>query len=681
MIEEKTLKTLEFNKILEELKGYTQSEGGKNLALALKPETDYRMANALLSQTEEADRVLFEYSISPNFAIDDISGIIEFASKSGLLTIADVLKVGRCLRISRGIKQSMQKALNAPCLKGMAESLFSDKELEEKIYASFLSETEVADDASVELKNIRNRILKTNGQIKTSLQKYVSSSAYTKYLQDSLVTIRNDRYVIPVKSEFKGVIPGLIHDQSASGATLYIEPMAIVEMNNQLKTLLMEEEVEIEKILRRFSTDIGGIAGGLKATTVTIEEMDLIFAKAQYAKKRKCICPKLTNDGIIKIVKGRHPLIDPEKVVPVSIELTNKILLITGPNTGGKTVTLKLVGVLSVMAMCGMFIPCSDASISAFDGIYCDIGDEQSIEQNLSTFSSHIKNIIDVLGKVDDKSLCLFDELGAGTDPIEGAALAVAISERIISVNAKAIITSHFGELKEFALTNPNIETASMDFDSVTYAPTYKLIMGSVGTSNALKICERLGLDKSIIDGALKRISSEKIQFDNVLLSAENTRRKAEQIVSEAEEDRQKAAEYLKQIEDEKKTILLKREKLEENIRKGTKNLINDSVEEANDLIAQIKEILAQDEIGSGDLIKAQKLRKSLEYMSADYDKETAVTEPCDDSPLKVGDTVYVTSLSKSGVLSSLSPKGDGEVKFGKLSVRVKKGDFYKVKK
>lgn len=681
MIEEKTLNTLEFYKILDELKSYTQSEGGKNLVSELRPETDFDSAQALLEQTEEADRVLFEYSISPNFAIDDISTIIDFASKSGLLSISDVIKVGRYLRIARGVRTSMAKALNAPCLKAMAESLYTDKELEDKIFVSFLSETEVADAASIELKNIRSRISKINGQIKTSLQKYISSSAYTKYLQDSLVTIRNDRYVIPVKSEFKGVIPGLIHDQSASGATLYVEPMVIVDMNNQLKTLLIEEEIEIEKILRRFSTDIGGVAGGLKAGTATIEAMDLIFAKAQYAKKNKCIKPQLSNNGVIKIVKGRHPLIDPKQVVPVSIELSNSVLLITGPNTGGKTVTLKLVGVLSVMAMCGMFIPCADAMISTFDGIYCDIGDEQSIEQSLSTFSSHIKNIIGILTKINDRSLCLFDELGAGTDPIEGAALAVSILERLIKIGTKGIITSHFGELKEFALTNDKVETASMDFDSETYAPTYKLIMGAVGTSNALKICKRLGLDDDIVSGALKRISNEKIKFDNVILAAENTRRKAEQIVADAEADRIKAKEYLKEIEEEKKTILLKREKLEENIRKGTKDLINDSIEEANELIAQIKEILNKPEIDGGDLIKAQKIRKSLEYMSADYDKETAVCEIKDDTPPKKGDSVYVISLSKCGILSNLSPKGDGEVKFGNLSVRVKKGDFYKVKK
>ena len=681
MIEKKTLLTLEFDKILEELSLYAQSEGGKNLAKNLTPAMTAEDAKALLEQTEEADRVLFEFSVSPNFAIDDIAQIVRFAAKNGLLSIADILKTGRVLRIARGITKAMQKPLNVPCLSAMSKTLYFDKELEDRIYASFLSDTEVADDASKTLKDIRGRIQKLNSQIKATLSQYINSSAYTKYLQDSIVTIRGDRYVIPVKAEYKGVIKGLVHDQSSSGATLFIEPMQVVELNNTLKTLLMDEEAEIEKILRSFSTEIGSIEHVLLSTIEMIEQMDLIFAKAQYAKKQKAVLPSLTDSGKIKLCKARHPLIDSDKVVPVSIELNKKMLLITGPNTGGKTVTLKLVGLMTVMAMCGMFIPAESGELSYFEGIFCDIGDEQSIKQNLSTFSSHIKNIIDILSKVNSKSLCLLDELGAGTDPVEGASLAVSICEKLLSLDAKSVVTSHFGELKEFALTTDGVETASMDFDTKTYLPTYRLIMGSVGMSNALKIASALGLSADIVENASKRISSEKKQFDSVLLSAEETRRKAENTVAQADEDKKKAREYLNRIEDEKKIITQKREKLEETIRKGTKQLINESVEEANELIDEIKEILKKQELEMSDLFHAQKLRKQLENMSADYSSETVVAELKDDSPPKVGDEVYVISLAKKGVLSSQNAKGDGEVKMGKLTVRVKKGDFYKIKK
>ena len=410
--------------------------------------------------------------------------------------------------------------------------------------------------------------------------------------------------------------------------------------------------------------------------------MDMVFAKAQLAREYKATKPELNEDGVIDIRAGRHPLIDQKKVVPVSLALKKdeKMLLITGPNTGGKTVTLKLVGLFTLMAMSGLFIPAKSANLSIFDGVYSDIGDEQSIEQSLSTFSSHIKNTIGILDVITDKSLVLFDELGAGTDPGEGAALAVSIAEYLLRVGAKSFITSHFNDLKEFSLVTKGVVAASMEFDSNTFCPTYKLVMGAIGSSNALAIAKKLGLSDEIIENAKSKISVEKRQFDNVLTAAEKTRMKAAELVSEASIDRENAAKALKDAEIEKKRIEEKREKLDESIRKETKRLIENSVEEANDILEQIKEILSKPQVEDKDLFEARKLKKQLENMTADYEKEAVVEDVKDDSPLKIGDNVFVKSLQKKGKLTSINQRGEAVVAFGKLTTKVKKDDYYKVK-
>ena len=410
--------------------------------------------------------------------------------------------------------------------------------------------------------------------------------------------------------------------------------------------------------------------------------MDMVFAKAQLAREYKATKPELNEDGVIDIRAGRHPLIDQKKVVPVSLALKKdeKMLLITGPNTGGKTVTLKLVGLFTLMAMSGLFIPAKSANLSIFDGVYSDIGDEQSIEQSLSTFSSQIKNTIGILDVITDKSLVLFDELGAGTDPGEGAALAVSIAEYLLRVGAKSFITSHFNDLKEFSLVTKGVVAASMEFDSNTFCPTYKLVMGAIGSSNALAIAKKLGLSDEIIENAKSKISVEKRQFDNVLTAAEKTRMKAAELVSEASIDRENAAKALKDAEIEKKRIEEKREKLDESIRKETKRLIENSVEEANDILEQIKEILNKPQVEDKNLFEARKLKKQLENMTADYEKEAVVEDVKDDSPLKIGDNVFVKSLQKKGKLTSVNQRGEAVVAFGKLTTKVKKDDYYKVK-
>lgn len=682
MFDQKSLTTLEYPKILDRLATFAQSQGGKKKASELVPYEKIADALHALNETAEADRVLFEYSLSPSFAVDDIGDILVKAKKGATLAIPDIMKVGRSLRVSRRLKYTIDKVKDCPLLADMAMGLFENETLEKKIFDAFLSETEVADNASNELRAIRIRIRKLNDNVRSKLQLFITSPQYSKYLQDNIITVRGDRYVIPVKSDCKGTIPGLVHDQSASGSTLFVEPMQIVELNNELKVELVNEQLEIEKILRNFSNQIEGCADGITYSYNTVVDMDMVFAKAQLAREYKATKPELNEDGVIDIRAGRHPLIDQKKVVPVSLALKKdeKMLLITGPNTGGKTVTLKLVGLFTLMAMSGLFIPAKSANLSIFDGVYSDIGDEQSIEQSLSTFSSHIKNTIGILDVITDKSLVLFDELGAGTDPGEGAALAVSIAEYLLRVGAKSFITSHFNDLKEFSLVTKGVVAASMEFDSNTFCPTYKLVMGAIGSSNALAIAKKLGLSDEIIENAKSKISVEKRQFDNVLTAAEKTRMKAAELVNEASIDRENAAKALKDAEIEKKRIEEKREKLDESIRKETKRLIENSVEEANDILEQIKEILNKPQVEDKDLFEARKLKKQLENMTADYEKEAVVEDVKDDSPLKIGDNVFVKSLQKKGKLTSVNQRGEAVVAFGKLTTKVKKDDYYKVK-
>lgn len=682
MFDQKSLTTLEYPKILDRLATFAQSQGGKKKASELVPYEKISNALHALNETAEADRVLFEYSLSPSFAVDDIGDILVKAKKGATLAIPDIMKVGRSLRVSRRLKYTIDKVKDCPLLADMAMGLFENETLEKKIFDAFLSETEVADNASNELRAIRIRIRKLNDNVRSKLQLFITSPKYSKYLQDNIITVRGDRYVIPVKSDCKGTIPGLVHDQSASGSTLFVEPMQIVELNNELKVELVNEQLEIEKILRNFSNQIEGCADGITYSYNTVVDMDMVFAKAQLAREYKATKPELNEDGVIDIRAGRHPLIDQKKVVPVSLALKKdeKMLLITGPNTGGKTVTLKLVGLFTLMSMSGLFIPAKSANLSIFDGVYSDIGDEQSIEQSLSTFSSHIKNTIGILDVITDKSLVLFDELGAGTDPGEGAALAVSIAEYLLRVGAKSFITSHFNDLKEFSLVTKGVVAASMEFDSNTFCPTYKLVMGAIGSSNALAIAKKLGLSDEIIENAKSKISVEKRQFDNVLTAAEKTRMKAAELVSEASIDRENAAKALKDAEIEKKRIEEKREKLDESIRKETKRLIENSVEEANDILEQIKEILNKPQVEDKDLFEARKLKKQLENMTADYEKEAVVEDVKDDSPLKIGDNVFVKSLQKKGKLTSINQRGEAVVAFGKLTTKVKKDDYYKVK-
>ena len=456
MISNRTLKNLELDKLLDIVSEYTSSETAKNKALSLIPLTDFDSLTVLLDKTGEAIRYSSEYSIKPSFAFVDVEDILASAQKGGVLSPSELLKVAMLLRTSQNVKSALYSVddENLFLLKTDASDIVEDATLLKNIDEWILNDTDIADFASDKLLFTRRKIRQTNESIKAKMQEYVVSNKYQKYLQDSIVTIRGSRYVIPVKIEFKGAIPGLIHDQSASGATIFVEPFPIVELNNELVTLYATEKAEIERILSQLSQKVGEIATRLCNNMEIISDIDVIFAKAHYAQFTSSTKPHVNKSGIIDLRRGRHPLIDRNSVVPVSVSLGEgyTILLVTGSNTGGKTVTLKLVGLLTLMAMCGLYIPCDDGSkIAVFSSIFTDIGDEQSIQQSLSTFSAHITNVSRILSEINSDSLALFDELGAGTDPIEGSALAISVTQEVLNSGARAIITTHYSELKAFS--------------------------------------------------------------------------------------------------------------------------------------------------------------------------------------------------------------------------------------
>lgn len=670
-MDEKALYSLEYHKILETLANYASSIPARNAVRELRPLMDIDEVNERLEEVYEADKVAGEYATNLSFSFDDISVILDKADVMSVLSMGELLKVARMLRVAFSVKNGIAKVPDPSIklLKRIANTIHTDKTLEEDIEKAIISDTEMHDNASPELRVIRNRIKKTGELIKSKLYSYINSATYSKYLQDNIVTVRGDRYVIPVKAEFKNQIPGLVHDQSASGQTVYIEPMVVVELNNDLKTHLVEEAIEIEKILRAFTMRVSVDVEPFKASFDTIVRLDVIFAKAYYAQAIKAIKPVLNDKGIININKGRHPLLNPDNVVPIDVKLgdTFDLLFITGPNTGGKTVSLKLVGLFELMAMTGMYVPAREAELSMFDNIFSDIGDEQSIEQNLSTFSSHIANIKRIIDNISNKTLILLDELGAGTDPTEGASLAMSISEYIRSSGAKAIITTHYNELKEYAVVTHRAENASMDFNPLTYNPTYRLIIGTPGASNALLIARKLGLKEEIVKRAEEGIKDNKLEFENVLQSLEIARRKAL-------ENEERTAELLKQAEitnqkaeRERDRLFIQRERLNENVKKETKRLVEEAMEEANEIIDSLREIL--DDPTEANLFKARKLRKSLTKYIVNEENEFAGFGEEDDGTIQDGDTVLVKPLKVEGVVVSINAvKGTASVKLGKMN-------------
>ena len=681
---EKTLKALEFNKILAEIASKASSVPAREAIMEIRPYTDQNYIEELLDEVAEADKIAFEYATNLSFAFDDISAILDKAEVMSVLTMGELLRVSKMLRVAYSVKNSIAKVPDDSLtrIKRIAASVYTDKELEESIESAIISDTEMHDRASEELRSIRIRIRKTGEQIKSKLYTYITSPTYAKYLQDNIVTVRGDRYVIPVKAEWRSAIPGLVHDQSGSGQTLYIEPMAVVELNNTLKTYILEEQAEIERILRAFTLKVSVAATDIRDSFTKIIKLDTVFAKAYYANSVRAVKPQMNTDGIIEISRGRHPLINPKTVVPTDVNLGKNfdLLFITGPNTGGKTVALKLVGLLTAMAMSGIFVPCAEAVLNIFDEVYCDIGDEQSIEQSLSTFSSHIANISGFIEKLNANSLVLLDELGAGTDPTEGAALAMSIAQYIKDRGAKAIITTHYNELKEYAVVTPRAENASMDFDPLTYSPTYRLIVGTPGVSNALLIAGKLGLPAEIVQRAKEGIAEGKLDFENVISSMEEARHNAMENEEKSKEMLKTAEKTLKEAERERDRLFIQREKLNENVRKETKRLVEEAMGEANEIISAMRALL--DDPTEADLFKARKLKKSLEKYIVNEDNEFMGFGEEADGEISEGDAVLVKPLKAEGVVSKIDyRKNSAVVTLGKMNSTFKLDVLQKLKK
>lgn len=681
---EKTLKALEFNKILAEIASKASSVPAREAIMEIRPYNDPNYIEELLDEAAEADKIAFEYATNLSFAFDDISAILDKAEVMSVLTMGELLRVSKMLRVAYSVKNSIAKVPDDSLtrIKRIAASVYTDKELEESIESAIISDTEMHDRASEELRSIRIRIRKTGEQIKSKLYTYITSPTYAKYLQDNIVTVRGDRYVIPVKAEWRSAIPGLVHDQSGSGQTLYIEPMAVVELNNTLKTYILEEQAEIERILRAFTLKVSVAATDIRDSFTKIIKLDTVFAKAYYANSVRAVKPQMNTDGIIEISRGRHPLINPKTVVPTDVNLGKNfdLLFITGPNTGGKTVALKLVGLLTAMAMSGIFVPCAEAVLNIFDEVYCDIGDEQSIEQSLSTFSSHIANISGFIEKLNANSLVLLDELGAGTDPTEGAALAMSIAQYIKDRGAKAIITTHYNELKEYAVVTPRAENASMDFDPLTYSPTYRLIVGTPGVSNALLIAGKLGLPAEIVQRAKEGIAEGKLDFENVISSMEEARHNAMENEEKSKEMLKTAEKTLKEAERERDRLFIQREKLNENVRKETKRLVEEAMGEANEIISAMRALL--DEPTEADLFKARKLKKSLEKYIVNEDNEFMGFGEEADGEISEGDAVLVKPLKAEGIVSKIDyRKNSAVVTLGKMNSTFKLDVLQKLKK
>ena len=675
-MQERTLKALEFYKILDSVATYASSEPAREAVREIRPMRELSYVNELLDEVYEADKIAFEYATNLSFAFDNIDYVLEKAAVMSVLSMGELLRVARMLRVARSVKSTIAKVPDdsLKLIKSLANSIYTDKSLEEDIDNAIISDTEMHDRASDELRSIRIKIKKTGEQIKAKLYSYLTSPTYSKYLQDNIVTVRGDRYVIPVRAECKSAIPGLIHDQSASGQTIYVEPMAIVELNNVLKTHILEEQAEIERILRRFTVRVSTSVDQIKESFEKIVRLDVIFAKAYYANATRSVRPIINEKGIVRIERGRHPLIDKDKVVPTDIRVGDDfdLLFITGPNTGGKTVSLKLTGLLTIMAASGLYVPARSAELALFDDVFCDIGDEQSIEQNLSTFSSHIANIVKIVDCLSENTLVLLDELGAGTDPTEGASLAMSISSFIKESGAKAIITTHYNELKEYAVVTDRCENASMDFNPITYNPTYRLIVGTPGASNALLIARKLGLRESIVSEA-----EAGIQDENVLHALELARRNALENEEKTAKALEVAEETKKAVERERDRLYLQRERLNENVRKETKRLVEDAMEEANEIIATLRDIL--DEPTEQNLFKARKLRKSLEKYIVLEDNEFEGFGEEDEGEIKVGDVVLVKTLKVEGEVKEIN-KNNVVVRLGKMNSNFKLDALVKLK-
>ncbi len=676
---QRAIEKTELNKILSLVAEYATLEGGKELLLSTQPASKVEETKKLLRLTEESVKLLFTHGVSKIEYFSPFTDEIERAKKGSALSCGELLKTEGLLRAARIAHTSIQGINDEEIvrMREIADNLYFDSNLEEDIRTKILSDTEVSDYASDKLYSVRREIRLLNERIRSRLSEYLTRSE-GKYLQDGIVTMRDNRYVLPVRAEYKRNVKGFIHDRSASGATFFIEPEEVLEMNNELRSLAIDEKEEVERILGELSRRVGFMGNELLLDIQLLEEIDSFYARAEFSYKLSCAKPEVNDGGIIDVDRGRHPLIDRKKVVPVSLALGKdyRFLLISGPNTGGKTVTLKMVGLFCMMAMCGLFIPAKRAIVSTFEEIYCDIGDAQSIEESLSTFSSHITNIIDVVNKANKNSLVLIDELGGGTDPDEGQALAKAIVSHLLSTGCAGVVTTHYTALKEFAFAAQGIENACMEFDSDTLQPLYAMHIGLPGSSNALAISRRLGLKESILQDALSNLSEGAQKFENIVRSAEESRVKAEEALLESNRLKQEWQEKIRAVEVEQERLKKEKEKLYSSAKAEARRIIHDRSAEAEELLHEIEEIFAKENISEADLIKARTLKNKVDDKAYESDSEEEFVpqyQPIKAEKLQIGMKVFVKNINQEGIVQNIRlPKGEAEVLCGNIRLRSK---------
>lgn len=667
---EREMRILEFNKIVQKLADYTASSLGREIAEALTPQTDERKVAALLRETSDGTSLVLRRGSPPLGGIHDIRASLKRVEVGGILNPGELLSIADVLGACRNLKSYTGEVQEGDdnTVSAMIRTLAPNRRIEDKIRGSIVSEDEIADQASSTLHHIRRQIRQQQDAIRDKLNDIIRSQKYQKFMQDALVTMRGDRYVVPVKQEFRSEIPGLVHDASSSGATLFVEPMAVVEANNQIRQLRIKEQDEIDRILRELTADVDGILIGLKQDVDILARLDFVFAKAKLCLDYNCVCPRLGSGGRIVIKKGRHPLLDKESVVPIDFWVGEEFntLVITGPNTGGKTVTLKTVGLFALMTQAGLHIPANDGTVmSVFEKVFADIGDEQSIEQSLSTFSSHMTNIVRILKEADDHSLVLFDELGAGTDPTEGAALAMAILECLHQTGSITVATTHYSELKLYAISTKGVENACCEFDVETLKPTYKLLIGVPGKSNAFAISQKLGLPEEILERAKEFLTGEDIKFEDILHSIEKNRAEAENERVRAENYRIEIENLKKDLEEQKKTISAQKEKMAREAREEARRVLVEAREEARGILEEMRRLQREQNEAIG-VKAAQELRDRLK---GSLDKvedtlaESAIKKYGDVKPprnLKPGDSVLIVNLDRKGFVK-VPPNKDGE--------------------
>lgn len=681
---EKSLLKLELDKVLEMLSACAGSIEGKAACLQLRPVSDLEDVQALLDETTAASDLCTRKG-NPVFGdVNDVSASLERADRGGSLQPVELLRIAGVLRCARNIKGYFSEDEKKTVLDPLFAALNPNKYLEDRIFGAILSEEEIADNASPELANIRRHMRIQAGKIRDSLQKIISSPAYAKLLREPIITIRDGRYVVPVKSECKNDVPGLVHDVSASGSTYFVEPMSAVNANNALRELELKEKKEIERILAELSAEAAAHRENINMNVTMLIRLDVIFAKAKLGYRMRAWAPVMNDQGRVELRNARHPLIDPQKVVPISLHLGRDFdsMIITGPNTGGKTVTLKTIGLLTLMAECGLHIPAGDGSqLSTFDAILADIGDEQSIAQSLSTFSSHMKTIVDVVDQCDDRTLVLFDELGAGTDPAEGAALATAIIEFCRKMRSRVVATTHYAELKLYAMQTAGVINASCEFDVDTLRPTYKLLIGIPGKSNAFAISRKLGLPEYILKEADDLVGKSDKDFEDVISKLEAQRQQMENARMEAERLRQETEKIKQQSEVYHEQLRKEREKAMEHARKEAQQIIEDARTAANQAAEEIKALKKQLS-ESADTSNINQRQSELRRGLNEAEEKLRAQQPKQHRPeptrgILVGDTVELLKLGTKASVIAINKDGTYQLQAGIMKLNAKADEVY----